>query len=258
MKLDKIIKLFEAKYPKNVACEWDNVGLLIGDSESEIKKVLCCLDISSKVIDYAVENNFDMIMSHHPMIFKPIKNILLDNPMGYRIIKAIKNDIAIYAAHTNLDSSINGLNDYVLSLMDLDFEYIYENESYNRPIRYIELKNNISIYDMVEIVKNALNIDNIKLIFDEYYNSKMIKKIAIVTGSGADFIPEVVNKVDLMLTSDVKHHEALDALEEGLFIIDFGHHESESPSIDIIADFLEENADVMVERYYLPSVIKIK
>ncbi len=258
MKLDKIIKLFEVQYPKKNSCEWDNVGLLIGDRENDIKKVLCCLDISSKVIDYAVENDFDLIMSHHPMLFKPIKKIVLDDPIGYRIIKAIKNDVAIYAAHTNLDSSINGLNDYVLSLMDLEFEYIYEEESYNKPIRYIELKHSMSIYDIVSIVKIALNTDNIKLIFDEYYNSKMIKKISIVTGSGADFIPLVKNKVDLMLTADIKHHEALDALENGLSIIDFGHHESESPSIDIISDFLEENTDVVVERYYLPSVIKIK
>ncbi|WP_067143083.1 Nif3-like dinuclear metal center hexameric protein [Oceanivirga salmonicida] len=258
MKLNKIIKMFESKYPKNLACEWDNVGLLIGDSENEIKKVLCALDVSSKVIDYAVENNFDMIMAHHPLIFKPIKNILIDNPMGYRIIKAIKNDVAIYAAHTNLDSGINGLNDYVLSLLNLKFEYIYEEESYNKPIRFIELEHQTDIYEIVTAVKNALNVENIKLIFDDYYNSKYIKKIAIVTGSGADFIPDVISKVDLMLTADVKHHEALDALEEGLCIIDFGHHESESPSIDIIADFLEENTDVMVERYYMPSVIKIK
>lgn len=113
--IDKI----EQKYPKSLSEEWDNVGLLIGDFELEISKILVCLELNEKVVDEAVENHTDMIVSHHPLIFNPINRIVSSDYISRQIIKLIKNDINLYAMHTNFDAAADGMNDILASKLDL-------------------------------------------------------------------------------------------------------------------------------------------
>ena len=113
MKLSEIISRLEEKFPRQNAESWDNVGLLIGNRENEIKKIQISLDVTMKVIENAVENNVDLIISHHPFIFSPIKDINNDSVIGRKILKLIENKIAVYSLHTNLDSTMLGLNDLV-------------------------------------------------------------------------------------------------------------------------------------------------
>ena len=113
MKLSKLINIIENKYPTNIAEKWDNVGLIVGDYNKEINKILICLDISSKAIEKACEIGADLIISHHPMIFSELKKVLFSDITGRKIIRAIEEKIAIYAIHTNLDSAVDGLNEYV-------------------------------------------------------------------------------------------------------------------------------------------------
>lgn len=113
MKLSEIISRLEEKFPRQNAESWDNVGLLIGNRENEIKKIQISLDVTMRVIENAVENNVDLIISHHPFIFSPIKDINNDSVIGRKILKLIENKIAVYSLHTNLDSTMLGLNDLV-------------------------------------------------------------------------------------------------------------------------------------------------
>jgi len=114
MKARDIINILEKKFPKINAEEWDNVGLLIGDYDKEIKKIQFSLDATLEGIENAISKKVDMLITHHPIIFKAIKDITEQNILGKKIRDLIKNDINVYAIHTNLDSSINGLNDYIL------------------------------------------------------------------------------------------------------------------------------------------------
>lgn len=258
MKLAKLIEKLNEKFPENICESWDNVGLLIGDKNKDIKRVLLALDINSKVVDKAIEMNADLIISHHPLIFRPLKKILSDDIIGSRIINLIKNDISVYAMHTNLDSSFGGLNDYVFNLLNIQSKRIYVDQTNNRPIRYYELDEAINIEKISKKIKEALNIDKLRIISDEYYSSSMIKKIALVTGSGMDFFDEIKDKVDLFITADVKYHEAQDALEKGLSIIDFGHYESEVVVVDLLEKYLMDNTDLEIEKCYLDKVFRIK
>ena len=113
MKLSEIISRLEEKFPRQNAESWDNVGLLIGNRENEIKKIQISLDVTMRVIENAVENNVDLIISHHPFIFSPVKDINNDSIIGRKILKLIENKIAVYSLHTNLDSTMLGLNDLV-------------------------------------------------------------------------------------------------------------------------------------------------
>ena len=114
MKARDIINILEKKFPKINAEEWDNVGLLIGDYDKKVKKIQFSLDATLESIENAISKKVDMLITHHPIIFKAIKDITEQNILGKKIRDLIKNDINVYAIHTNLDSSIEGLNDYVL------------------------------------------------------------------------------------------------------------------------------------------------
>ncbi len=117
---NKIIKLMEAFAPKKFAEGWDNVGFQLGNPDHEIDKIMLTLDINDEIIDEAIDKNVDLIITHHPLIFKGIKSVTDDDVLGRRIIKLIKNNIGVYAAHTNLDVANDGINDYLAEILGLE------------------------------------------------------------------------------------------------------------------------------------------
>lgn len=119
MKLLDIIKHMEQIAPKSLAEDYDNVGLIIGAKQKDIKRVMVCLDVTLKVVNEAVEKDADLIISHHPVIFKGLKRINEDDVKGKIIYKLIKNDIAVYSAHTNLDVTDGGVNEYLARILGL-------------------------------------------------------------------------------------------------------------------------------------------
>ena len=120
MNLKSLIKKIENKYPLNLAYDWDNVGLLVGDFNMDAKKVLVVLEANEKVINEAIENEVDLIITHHPFIFKKINKINTSDLKGKLIHKLIKNDVALYSMHTNFDIAFDGLNDYFMELMGFE------------------------------------------------------------------------------------------------------------------------------------------
>ncbi|RDY24628.1 Nif3-like dinuclear metal center hexameric protein [Romboutsia maritimum] len=120
MKLKSLIKKIELKYPLSLAYDWDNVGLLVGDYEMDIKRVLVVLEANEKVIEEAIKNNIDLIITHHPFIFKKINKVNTSDLKGKLIHKLIKNDVALYSMHTNFDIAFDGLNDYFMEIMGFE------------------------------------------------------------------------------------------------------------------------------------------
>lgn len=229
MKLINLINKLEKKYPKILSEEWDNVGLIIGDREKEIFKILICLDVTKEVVEKSIKEKVDLIISHHPIIFKSIKKILKEDFLGEKIISLIKNDISVYSLHTNLDISEDGLNDYVLDKINLNGKKIIIE---NKALRIQYLDREYDVLEIVKILKERLGIDNIRL--SKAYNNKGINKIAITTGAGDSYINDVLNKVDLFITGDLKHHISLDAREQNLHLIDIDHYGSEKFVVDLL------------------------
>lgn len=134
MKLKKITAEFEKSFPKSLAEEWDNTGLMVGEIDGEIKKVQISLDITDDIIEKAIAEKADLIITHHPMIFRGIKSVTDENRTGKRIIKLLKNGISVYSIHTNLDSAKEGLNQYIAEklgmkdgiIIDKKIEKIYK------------------------------------------------------------------------------------------------------------------------------------
>ena len=127
MKLNNLIKAIEKKYPLNLAYNWDNVGLIVGDFDSEVKKILVSLEANESVVKEAINNNIDLIITHHPFIFKKMNKINTRDLKGRLIHKLIKNDIALYSMHTNFD--LSHLNTYFIEEI-LGFEISSKNKFY--------------------------------------------------------------------------------------------------------------------------------
>lgn len=131
IRVEEIVKRLEKRFPKENAEGWDNVGLLVGESKAEVKKVQISLDATESVVDEAIRNNVDMIITHHPMIFSPLKAINDRSIIGKKILKLVKNNIALYSMHTNLDSSKGGLNEYICKKLGWEDSKLLEANCYD-------------------------------------------------------------------------------------------------------------------------------
>ncbi len=151
-RLKDITNIVESLAPKSYAYKWDNVGLQLGSEKNNVEKILITLEVTNKVLDEAMENNVDMIITHHPMIFSPLKNINKDDFKGNLIYKAIQNNISIYTAHTNIDIAPNGLNDYLvkkLSILDTEVLDTIQNEHYYKLVVFIPVGHEKTVSDAI-------------------------------------------------------------------------------------------------------------
>lgn len=258
MKLKTIIEYIEEWAPKNIVDGWDNTGFQIGREEKDINNILIALDLDETIAKKAIEGQVDLIITHHPIIFKPLKSIVNTNPIEKLILRLIQNDIAVYNAHSNLDLAIGGVSDVLAEKLGLEntinLKEIFHGEKNNEKIVYgygkIGVVEDIQIEEFIKKVKISLNIED--LIVYGHVN-RNINKLAICGGSGSDFIEDAYNLgADLYITGDIKYHEAQFAYERGLTLIDIGHFHSEKFILPAIKEYLEKkfknlNIEVVME-----------
>lgn len=224
-----IIKEIEKFAPKYLKEEYDNVGLMVGDKEKKVEKVLLALDCTNEVINEAVNLNVDLIITHHPLLFKKPKSIIKGDLVGDKVITLIKEDIALYSCHTNLDSTKGGINETLVKMLGFHSDKIMEpNETNNSKDcgigRIVKLENEISFSDIIELVKRNLGIKNMRIV----KGAEKIKTLAVINGSGQDFFYEAKSLgADCIITGDTTYHFASDFKEMGISIIDAGHFNTE-------------------------------
>ena len=225
--VNDIINKMESLAPTYLKEDFDNVGLMVGDRNKIVNKVLLALDCTLKVIEEAKKEEVDLIITHHPLIFRKPSNITTDTLQGKKIIELIKNDISLYSSHTNLDSVENGLNHTIVSVLGFGESTLLEK---NKNItsaglgRILELDEEIKLEDLIEQVKSKLNINNLRVV----KGTDTVSKIAIINGSGQDFIAKAMRLgVDTVITGDTTYHFASDYKEMGMNILDVGHFASE-------------------------------
>jgi GTP cyclohydrolase I len=238
----EIVNLIANKYPLSLAESYDNVGLILGNPETRINKILVCLDINDSIADYAINNKIDMIVSHHPILFKAIKKIAVDNYSNKLICKLISNNISVYALHTNFDNAEDGMNDILATIIGINNINKLVNEKGTG--RFGELSETISLEQLCIQVKAKLNIESLQFIGDPLAK---IKNVAIVGGSGADFINDAIDaKCEVIITGDVKYHSAVDALYAGINVIDAGHYNTEAAVMPYLTDIIGKMTGIEV------------
>ena len=221
--------------PRHLAEEWDNPGLLIGDPAAEVDKIVVCLDVLDATITRAVELGAQMIVAHHPLIFRPIKNVRLDLPLGKKISRLIRNDIAVFAAHTNLDSAVGGVNDVLARKIGLTDVKMFGDEEFSLG-RLGTLDKPMTAADFARRVKASLNAENVRLIDAGDFK---ISKVGLCGGAGAEFISKAkFFGAQAFVTGDVKYHEAQAAVENKIHVVDAGHFATEYPIVHELADYL--------------------
>ena len=232
-KVNEIYDYINEIAPFDTALSFDNVGLLIGNQNISVSKVLLALDITSSVCDEAKSIGANLIISHHPVIFKPLKNIEFNSI----IASLIKNNISAICAHTNLDISKIGVNFQLakkLKLYDLSSLTFEE----DKPIGLVgSLKNEMEAKEFASFVKEKLECSGIRY---TRVNDK-IKKVAVCSGSGGSFIGNAYEKsADAFVTGEIKHSDILKANEFGISIVDTGHYKSENVIIEPLKNMLAE------------------
>ncbi len=245
IKCGDIVKFMEDFAPPELAESWDNVGLMIGDFDSEIKKILVALDVNDDVICEAISENADLIITHHPFIFGGIKNINSGSAMGKRIIKLIKNNIAVYSAHTNLDIVKNGTNDELAKIIGFQKTsvLIKSDDGVNGLGRIGELAQETRFIDFVNQLKIKLKLDRVTITGDK---NKVIKKVALCTGqcSGAEYMTEAKKACcDVYVTGDLRYHEAQFANNIDLCVVDVTHYGSEVIVVPVLREYLNNYAE---------------
>ena len=228
-----------------LAEKWDNVGLMLGSNNNEVSRVLVCLDVTTNVVEEAIAKNVNLIVSHHPLIFKPLKNIDYTTDFKSRIIRnLIKNDISVISFHTNLDSATLGLKDDLAKILKLnEIQVLFEHSLDNTAGlgRIGKLSKPLKLSDFITYIKNCFSLETVSAVIGD---EKEISTIALLGGSGADFI-YTLPEVDVYLTGDVGYHAALDAIEMKKNIIDVGHF-TENLVKDLLLDYISElNVEVI-------------
>lgn len=218
--------------PFSTQAEWDNSGLLVGNEDQIVNKILFALDVTSDVIEQAKECGIDLIVTHHPVIFKPVSTVLNDS----LIYKLIENKISIICAHTNYDKAVDGVNDILCMSVCADcFEKIEDTflnvAVFNNTYTSDEFANHLKTQLNGVIRYNNLNIE--------------IKKIAVCSGSGSDYL-ELAKDLgcDALLTGDASHHSFLDADEMGIVLLAAGHFETEMIAIKPLLERIKNEFNV--------------
>ncbi len=232
MKLEKIVDFMEEIAPKEGAMEYDNVGLLLGRGEKEVTRVLTSLDCTLDVVREAKEKGCEVIVCHHPVMFGGVKKITDETKEGEMLLLAAENNIAIFAAHTNLDFAEGGLNDYFLEKIGYKAtDTIEENEG-----RLFET-GGVTVGDLCEKIKKAFDVPCLRVAGDIKRESAVG---AVCTGSGKSLLSEALEKADVYITGDMGHHEILTVLENDCAYIEISHYDSEKIAIELLQKKLSE------------------
>lgn len=233
-----IIKLLEVLAPPEYALEWDNVGLLVGDRNKEVKKILVAVDATDKVCNYAIHNSVDMIITHHPVIFSKINRINSDTILGKKLLSLIKADISCFAMHTNYDTK-GGMAKNAADMLGLKNSTVLEETVNGEGIGRVGLLDKKeTVLEVAQSVKKIFDLKNVIIYGD---TQQEVDKIAVSPGSGKSVIVTSVKQgAECLITGDIGHHEGIDAVEMGINIIDASHYGIEKIFMNYIYNYLKE------------------
>lgn len=226
-----VYRTIDAFAPFALAEEWDNVGILAGCENQPVNGILCALDLNFKVLEEAVQKNCNLIVTHHPILFRGRKNLREDDAEARMLCDLIRNHIALIAAHTNLDNANGGVNDALaqrLGITDL--------APLDSGMR-IGIPKETSLGEFVNHVREALKAP--VRCYGEA--ERTIHRVALLGGAGGDYASVALSAgADVYLTGEIAHHRAWEAYQEGMCVLEAGHAATELPAIEMLARGLQK------------------
>ncbi len=241
MILRELINIIESVAPLSIQEEWDNSGLQIGNWEIEVSSVLLCTDISEPIVEEAIEKGCQLIISHHPLLFRGLKTIQGKTATERCVVKAIENHIAIYSSHTAMDCYLHGVSGRMAEKLGITNYAILSPASAEAGLGVIgNLPHPLSLEQLLENVKTTFHTPVVR--YTNAHSSQLITRIALCGGAGSEFVGEaIVQGADVFISADFKYHEFQQA-EGRIVVMDIGHFESEQFTKEIFQELIQQSA----------------
>ena len=268
MTIEELLGILDELAPRTEQLGWDNSGLLIGHRDRDVRKIYLAVDATEEVIRHAREFGADVLLTHHPLIFTKLSRVSDEDFVGRRVLELAEAGIALIAMHTNFD--IHGMREAIDTKLGLHTTGMVGDDAgpgdasvgsagacgtltgstgtcnievlddEDRIGSIAELRKAVRLDDYAKFVRDAFGLEGVRVFGD---GTTSIRRVAVCGGSGKSEIETAIRKgADLLVTGDIDHHSGLDALEQGLCIIDAGHYGLEHVFMDYMRAYLKENA----------------
>ncbi len=224
MTVKKLYEKLSEKIPESLREDWDNDGIMCSaDLSAEVNNVLIALDVTEEVVDYAISRNFDLIISHHPLVFKPLERVTEENHVSRKIIKLITNNVSVFSFHTRADKVDGGVNDLLADFIGLSSVLPFGDDGLGR---IGELADERELENFAEDVKMQLGADTVR--YADAYNS--VKRVALVGGDGKDYVKSaILAGADTFLSGRLSYNVMEEAPDMGINLVEAGHYFTEFP-----------------------------
>ena len=248
MLIQEVIDIIESFAPLRLQADFDNSGLTCGDASREVTSALLCLDVTEEVIREAIGLGANLVISHHPLLFRGIKQVTPATRVERALLLAIRHDVALYAAHTNLDVVAKGVSDRVADKLRLSRREILHPEG--DPSRGYGIVGELEVpVESRAFLASLKETFHCPVLRHTFIHVPFIRRVAVCGGSGASFIgAALARKADLYLSGDFKYHDFFLA-EDRLIIADVGHHESEQFTREIFHELLTDKITTFAVRF---------
>ncbi len=244
MRCREWIELFEKLAPMELACDWDNPGLIAGRYDKEIKKILVALDAADEVIEQAIAEQADLLVTHHPLIFKPLKQVNDGNFISRRIVRLLQADICCFAMHTNFDAAPGCMADLAAERLGLKngepLEVTGEVDGQPAGIGKVgNIETPVTLSELAAQVKSAFNLPFVTVYGADCVTGP-VSRIAVSPGAGGSMTGLGIQKeAQVLVTGDIGHHTGIDAAACHMAVIDAGHYGLEHIFIPFVAEYIQ-------------------
>jgi dinuclear metal center YbgI/SA1388 family protein len=241
MIIQHVCQFLESYAPLRLAEDWDNVGLIVGDRQSDVNRIMTCLTVTPETVTEAIAENAQLIVSHHPLPFRPIKKLTTDSVSSAMLWKLARAGVSVYSPHTAFDSTVGGINELLaekLNVGELKPLVVSENDTSGAGAgRYGRLGASVQLGDWLNAVKQEFGLPSLAVVGDL---DQVVSKIAFACGSGGSFLDKAIRVgCDVMVTGEATFHTCLDAKAKSLALVLLGHYASERFAVESLADRLQ-------------------
>lgn len=238
MIIKEITDYLETFFPLTDAYDWDHCGLQVGSIHEEVKNIMIALTPDAKVMQECIDHHVDLLITHHPLLFDPLYCVNTEEEIGKIIQMALTHHITIYSYHTCMDRAPHlSMNKWLMEAIQIE-----EYQDYGEDGLIKTAKVDTTLRQLIKKIKQDLKLPALRFVG---HIDQPVKRIAVIGGSGADFIDDLSNQVDVLITGDIKYHEAQNALSKGLCLIDVGHF-AERIMVPQVRMLLEEKFAVTI------------
>lgn len=238
MIIKELTNYLETYFPLAYAYDWDHCGLQVGSVERPVKKVMIALTPDIKVMEECIFHQVDLLITHHPLLFDPLYCINVEEGVGKVVNMALTHGITIYSYHTCMDRAPQlSMNKWLMEALG-----IFDSQEYGEDGLIKIAKINQTLEQLIAYVKEKLEISTVRYVGNL---NQSLSHMALIGGSGADFIDELAQQVDVLITGDIKYHEAQNAISKGLCLIDIGHF-AERIMVPRVKELIKDQFDLCV------------